>query len=148
MLNTKSVEIGKDKKISVNIIQFSPFEALNLRKELVAIAKKELNDIDESSVGIIKAIASLVYEIPPEFLLKLFKNCSAMEIGGLGDKSNFEKAFEGNLDGTTELAMEVLEFNGFFTLSIISVLAKKIPALAPMETAILKTLEDLKAKKS
>lgn len=144
MLNTKSVKIGN---FDINIIQFSPFDALNLRKDLVAIAKKELSAADESSAGIVKAIASLIYEIPPEFLMRLFKNCSAVDAGGLAEKANFDKVFADNLDGTTELAMEVLDFNGFFSLSIISVLAKKIPMLAPMETAILKTLEDLKVKK-
>lgn len=143
MLDTKQVQIGDH---LITIIQFNAFEALNLRKELVSNLKKELGDVSADPVGIIKAISSLVYEISPEFLLKLFKNCSAMEIGELSNKGNFEKVFTANLDGTTELAMEVLDLNGFFTLNIISVIAKKIPMLAPMESAILKTMEDLKKK--
>ena len=143
MLKTKQVEICNH---LINIIQFNAFEALHLRKELVSNLKKELGDVSADPVGIIKAITSLIYEISPEFLLKLFKNCSAIDIGELSNKSNFEKVFSENLDGTTELAMEVLDLNGFFTLNIISVMAKKIPMLAPMETAIMKTLENIKSK--
>lgn len=143
MLKTAQVKIGDH---LINMIQFDAFEALNLRRELVSNLKKELGDVSADPVGIIKAISSLVYEISPEFLLKLFKNCSAIDIGGLSNKTNFEKVFSDNLDGTTELAMEVLDLNGFFTLNIISVMAKKIPMLAPMEEAILKTLENIKKK--
>ena len=51
--------------------------------------------------------------------MKLFKNCSAIDVGELNNQTNFNKVFENNLDGTIELAMEVLDFNGFFSLNIL-----------------------------
>jgi len=143
-LKTKTVQIGKNQ---INIIQFNAFEALKLRKELIESIKKQVGDdisFGENSANILKAVAGLVYEIPSEIFLKLFKNCSAMEIGGLDNQKAFNAVFEDNLDGPIELAIEVLEHNGFFSLNIISILVKKIPMLAPMETAIMEALKGVK----
>lgn len=147
MLNTKSITIGKDdNQFEINIIQFSAIEALNLRKVLVETVKKQMGSISENQADIFKAVAGLIYEIPVELLFKLFKNCSAMEIGGLDNKENFNKVFANNLDGTIQLAMEVLDFNGFFTLNIISILSNKIPMLAPMEKALMESLSKVNQK--
>lgn len=145
-IQTKSINIGE---YEVTIIQFNAFEALKLRKDLVAAVKKQVGDVslgEDNAASIIKGIAGLIYEIPAEMFLKLFKNCSALEVGGLNTEANFNTVFNSNLDGATELAMEVLDLNGFFSLNIISVLVKKIPMLAPMEDAIKQALND--AKKS
>jgi 2C-methyl-D-erythritol 2,4-cyclodiphosphate synthase len=76
--------------------------------------------------------------------MKLFKNCSAIDVGELNNQTNFNKVFENNLDGTIELAMEVLDFNGFFSLNILTILVKKIPMLAPMEESIQQALSEMK----
>lgn len=143
MLKTKAIKIGD---IDINMIQFGAIEALNLRKELVENIKKQVGTSEMDASSIVKAVTGLIYEIPVELLLKLFKNCSAIDVGGLDNKNNFEKVFNDNLDGSIELALEVLDFNGFFTLNILSILTKKIPMLAPMEKAIKEALE--KAKQS
>ena len=140
-INTKSVIIGEH---DITIIQFGAVEALGLRKQLAESVKIQLGNISSEPGDMIKAIAGLIYELPVDLLMKLFKNCSAIEIGALNNKDNFEKVFNNNLDGVIELALEVLEFNGFFTLNIISVLAKKIPILAPMESAIKEALMNMK----
>ena len=140
-INTKSVIIGEH---DITIIQFGAVEALGLRKQLAESVKIQLGNISSEPADMIKAIAGLIYELPVDLLMKLFKNCSAIEIGALNNKDNFEKVFNNNLDGVIELALEVLEFNGFFTLNIISVLAKKIPILAPMESAIKEALMNMK----
>jgi hypothetical protein len=143
-LKTNSVKIGE---YEINIIQFNALEALKLRKELIESVKKQVGDdisFGENSANILKAVAGLVYEIPSEMFLKLFKNCSALDVGGLDNQTNFNKVFEDNLDGPIELAMEVLDINGFFSLNIVSILVKKIPILAPMEAAIMEALKDVK----
>lgn len=132
-INTKQITIGNHQ---ITITQFGAIESLNLRKELSEHVKNQLGIISSQPVDMIKGLAALVYEISPNLLLKLFKNCSAIDIGGLGNIVNFEKVFSSNLDGTIELALEVLELNGFFTLNIISILSKKFPMLTPMESAI------------
>lgn len=139
-INTKSVIIGEHE---VTIIQFGAVEALGLRKQLAESIKIQLGNVSSEPADMIKAIAGLIYELPVDLLMKLFKNCSAIEIGALNNKDNFEKVFNNNLDGVIELALEVLEFNGFFTLNIISILAKKIPMLAPMESAIKESIEKM-----
>jgi len=141
-LKTKTIKIGE---YDINIIQFNAFQALKLRKELVESVKKQVGDISlDESASILKSVAGLIYEIPGELFMKLFKNCSAIEIGQLSVESNFNSVFENNLDGTIELAMEVLDFNGFFSLNILSTLAKKIPMLAPMEEAMRQSLGEMK----
>lgn len=141
MLKSKTIKIGE---MDVNIVQLDAFEVLNIRKELVGFLKSQIGDDISGTTGIIKALASLIYELPAEFYLKLFKNCSALDIGELSNRDNFKKAFNDNLDGVTELAAEVLNFNGFFTLNTISVLAKKFPILAPMESAVSDLTSSLK----
>lgn len=144
-IKTKVIKIGE---YDVTIIQFNALKALKLRKELVESIKRQVGDnisFGEDSGSILKAVAGLVYEIPEVMFLKLFKNCSANGIG-LNNEDNFNNIFSDNLDGPIELAMEVLDFNGFFSLNIVSVLVKKIPVLAPMEDAIKQALSD--AKKS
>jgi hypothetical protein len=140
-IGTKTVNIGENE---ITIIQFGAIEALGLRKQLAESVKMQLGNVSAEPVDMIKAIAGLVYEIPVDLLMKLFKNCSAIDIGALNTKENFEKVFNNNLDGVIELALEVLDFNGFFTLNIISILAKKIPMLVPMESAIKETLNNMK----
>lgn len=127
----------------VNIIQFSALEALSIRKELVKSLKEqignsslnsltELNfkDIGSSDLSkidinsVIKSIAGILYELPTELMLKLFKNCSAE--GALSDEKNFNRVFENNIDGAIELAMEVVKFNGFFSLTTILQLANSV----------------------
>ncbi len=139
-INTKSVIIGEHE---ITIVQFRAIEALGLRKQLAESIKIQLGNVSTEPADMIKAIAGLIYEIPVDLLIKLFKNCSAIEIGALNNKDNFEKVFNNNLDGPIELALEVLDFNGFFTINIISVLAKKIPMLAPMEVAIKESIEKM-----
>lgn len=141
-LKTKTIKIGE---FDINIIQFNALEALKLRKELIESVKKQVGDVSlEETSNILKGIAGLIYEIPGELFMKLFKNCSAIDVGGLNNQTNFNKVFENNLDGTIELAMEVLDFNGFFSLNILSILVKKIPMLAPMEEAIQQALSEVK----
>jgi hypothetical protein len=138
-LKTKTIKIGE---YDITIYQFGALEALRLRNELVKSVKGQIGNLDLENVGdIVKAIAGLVYELPTRLLLDLFKNCSAMEVGELSKADNFDKVFTNNLDGTIELAMEVLDFNGFFTINIISTLAKKIPALEGMEETLKGALE-------
>lgn len=139
-INTKSITIGDNQ---ITIVQFGAIEALGLRKQLAENLKIQLGNVSAEPVDMIKAIAGLVYEIPVDLLMKLFKNCSAIEIGELNSKQNFEKVFNNNLDGVIELALEVLDFNGFFTFNIISILAKKIPMLSPMELAIKEALSNM-----
>lgn len=139
-INTKTVNIGEHE---VTIIQFGAVEALGLRKQLAESIKIQLGNVSAEPADMIKAIAGLIYELPVDLLMKLFKNCSAIEVGALNTKENFEKVFNNNLDGVIELALEVLDFNGFFTLNIISVLAKKIPMIAPMEVAIKESIEKM-----
>jgi len=142
-IKTKSVKIGEHE---VTIIQFNALEALKLRKELVESVKRQVgNDVSfgEDSGAILKAVAGLVYEIPEDTFLKLFKNCSANGIG-LDNSDNFNTVFSDNLDGPIELAMEVLDMNGFFSLNIVSILVKKIPMLAPMEEGLKQFLKDAK----
>lgn len=144
-IKTKEIKIGDH---TVSILQFNALEALKLRKELVGAIKKQVGDISlggDNVASIVKGVAGLVYEVPAEMYMDLFKNCSALGTGGLGNQENFNSVFEGNLDGATELAMEVLDFNGFFSLSIISVIAKKVPMLKPMEDAIKQALNDAKS---
>lgn len=139
-ISTKTVNIGEHE---VTIIQFGAVEALGLRKQLAESIKIQLGNVSAEPADMIKAIAGLIYELPVDLLMKLFKNCSAIEVGALNTKENFEKVFNNNLDGVIELALEVLDFNGFFTLNIISVLAKKIPMIAPMEVAIKESIEKM-----
>lgn len=142
-IKTKSVKIGEHE---VTIIQFNALQALKLRKELVESVKRQVgNDVSlgEDSGAILKAVAGLVYEIPEDMFLKLFKNCSANGIG-LDNNDNFNEVFSDNLDGPIELAMEVLDMNGFFSLNIVSILVKKIPMLAPMEEGLKQFLKDAK----
>lgn len=140
-LKTKIVKIGD---FDINIIQFNAIESLKLRKELVETVKKQMGDSLEESSAILKTIAGLIYEIPTELFMKLFKNCSAIEVGELSNQNNFNTVFENNLDGPVELVIEILEFNGFFSLNLLSTLGKKIPMLAPMEEGIQRALGELK----
>jgi len=144
-LGTRTTKIGK---VEVIIIQFNAIEVMTIRKELVNSIKKQVGTIDKSEAGIISALASMIYEIDPNMLMKLFKNCSAIGSGALSEEENFLAAFNENVDGAMELALEVLDYNGFFTLNTISIICKKIPALAPMEKMLLGMMQDLKAKKS
>ena len=134
---TKTIKIGD---YDINIIQFNALKAFALRGEIVRIITKKLNNsdlaIEGNSANILTIIAGVIYDIPIDFLLKLFENCSALDIGGLNDEANFNKVFSNNIDGIIELATEVIQFNGFFSLDIISKLAKKIPLLSPMEEAL------------
>tara|TARA_R110000782_G_scaffold54249_2_gene114805 strand:+ start:584 stop:1039 length:456 start_codon:yes stop_codon:yes gene_type:complete len=133
-LKTKEIKIGE---FNINIIQFSAIESLRLRKELVENVKKQIGDVSlDDTANLLKSIAGLIYEIPSELFLKLFKNCSAVGLGGLNSEDTFNKVFENNLDGTIELVLEILEFNGFFSLGILSTLGEKIPALAPVQASI------------
>ena len=132
-INTKSVNIGDHE---ITIIQFGAIEALGLRKQLVESFKVQVSDVKTNS-DLAKAFAGLIYEIPVDLLMKLFKNCAAIEIGGLDNKNNFEKVFNNNLDGVIELALEVLDFNGFFTLRIVSTIARKFTMLAPLEARLM-----------
>jgi len=142
-LKTKTIKIGE---FDINIIQFNALEALKLRKDLFDGVKNQLDsDVAlENSTGVIKGIATILYGIPGELLMKLFKNCSAIDVGELNNQTNFNKVFENNLDGTIELAMEVLDFNGFFSLNILTILVKKITMLAPMEESIQQALSEMK----
>lgn len=143
MLNTKTIKIGES---DVNIIQFGAMEAIAIRKELVEAIKKQLSSSGEelNAAAMISLVSAMIYEIPAELLLKLFKNCSAVGFGQLNNKENFDKVFTSNLDGAIELALEVMELNGFFSLNTISVICKKIPMLAPMEKVVLETFKNLK----
>jgi len=146
MLKTKNIKIGD---YEVIITQFTAIELLEVRKELAGAIKLQLDMVETSnSASIIKAIAGLIYEIPVPMLFKLFSKCAAVGEGGLNNESNFNKVFTTNVDGTLELAMEVLDFNGFFTLNTISIICKKIPMFAPMEKAMLEALKGLKDKKA
>lgn len=143
MLNTKTIKIGN---FDINIIQFGAMEAISLRKELVEGIKKQMSSSSEelNAAAMVSLISAMVYEIPAELLLKIFKNCSAIDVGQLNNKENFDKVFTSNLDGAIELALEVMELNGFFSLNTISVICKKIPMLAPMEKVVLETFKNLK----
>jgi hypothetical protein len=141
-LKTKTIKIGE---FDINIIQFNALETLKLRNELVEKIKELTNSnssIDAS--GMVKSIVSLMYQIPGNLYMKLFKNCSAIEIGALDNEDNFNNAFNNNLDGITELAIEVLEFNGFFSLRFIEILKKKIPVINPIIDSIQLSLEEMK----
>jgi hypothetical protein len=141
-LKTKIIKIGE---FDINIIQFNALETLKLRNELVEKIKELTNSnssIDAS--GMVKSIVSLMYQIPGNLYMKLFKNCSAIEIGALDNEDNFNNAFNNNLDGITELAIEVLEFNGFFSLRFIEILKKKIPVINPIIDSIQLSLEEMK----
>jgi len=144
-LKTKNIRIGE---FDIIITQFNALEALKLRKDLFDGVKNQLDsDVAlEGGIGVIKGIATIFYGIPGELLMKLFNNCSAIDVGGLNNQSNFNEVFENNLDGTIELAMEVLDLNGFFSLNILTVLVKKIPMLAPMEETIRAALEEMGKK--
>ena len=143
MLKSKVVKIGD---LDVTIIQFSAYDAVTLRKELVSVFKQNLPSSDKlGAKEIIHFAAGLIYEIPVALQLELFKNCSAIGIGQISDKNAYNKVFENNLDGTVALALEVLELNGFFTLSTISIISQKIPMLAPMEAALKDALTNLKS---
>ena len=141
-LKTKTIKIGE---FDINIIQFNALETLKLRNGLVEKIKELTNSnssIDAS--GMVKSIVSLMYQIPGNLYMKLFKNCSAIEIGALNNEDNFNNAFNNNLDGITELAIEVLEFNGFFSLRFIEILKKKIPVINPIIDSIQLSLEEMK----
>jgi hypothetical protein len=132
-LKTKNIKIGE---FDINIIQFNALEAIKLRKELVYSVKKQAGNISGDTNDILKGIAGLIYEMPSDLYMKLFKNCSAGEIGELSKESNFNEVFNSNLDGIHELAIEVLDFNGFFSLKLLSILTKKFPILAPFQETI------------
>lgn len=141
-LKTKTIKIGK---FDINIIEFSALEGIALRSEVVKKIKelsKDNSSMDKSII--IESIVGLLYEIPGELYMKLFKNCSALDIGELSDKNNFNSVFEGNIDGINELAIEVLNFNGFFSLRFIEILKKKIPGIAPIIDHIMQALEETK----
>lgn len=137
-LKTTTVKIGNH---DINMVHFNAIEALKVRKSLVESVKKQVgNDIsfDNNQAGLIKAFVGVLYETPIEVLLRLFKNCSAIGIGELSDQNNFNEVFNENIDGPIELVMEVLDFNGFFSTSIVSTLSKKIPMLKELDTEISK----------
>ena len=144
-IKQKTIKIGDKEKGNEKVIvinQFRALEAIEIRSQLVKkikdlTADSSLND----SSSVLKAISSIMYEIPEDILMKLFKNCSAEGIGGLNDPSHFNDTFDNNLDGTFELTIEVLNFNGFFSLNFMKILKKKIPKLAPMIDQILEGLE-------
>jgi hypothetical protein len=144
MLNQKDLEI-KEKKITIT--QFSVLESLYIRAEVVKFIKKNMN-FEEMNIknGIAMAI-STIYEIPEELLLKLFKNCSCFGIGGLNNKDNLNKAFENNLNGILELALEVLEFNGFFIMETISVFTTKFKILEPFHKMLQETIQSMAMEK-
>jgi hypothetical protein len=144
MQQTKTIKIGE---FDINLIQFEPFTALSLRKKIVESFKANLNQTGDNigTKELLSLFSGFIYEIKPELLLELFKNCSAIGTGALDNMANFNKVFVGNLDGCIELALEVLEFNGFFTLSTISTISKKIPMLAPFEKAMLEMVKTVKA---
>lgn len=146
-LKTKIIKIGD---FDINIIQFNALEALKLRKDLIDEFGSKLNSNVslENSFGIVKGFATILYGISGELLMKLFKNCAAIDVGELNNQNNFNTVFENNLDGTIELAMEVLDFNGFFSRRIISIIVKKIPMLTPMEEAITQALLTLSEAKN
>lgn len=144
-LGSKTVKIGK---VDVNIIQFNAIEVMTIRKELVHSIKQQVGNIDKSEAGIISALASVLYELDPKMLMNLFQKCSAVGSGALSEEANFLETFNENVDGALELALEVLDYNGFFTRNTISIICKKIPFLAPMEKALLGMMQDLKAKTS
>jgi hypothetical protein len=134
MLKTKTIKIGE---FDINIIQFTAFDAVNIRKKLVSVFRNNLPNSENIGMKeMVSLISSMIYEVPVELQLELFKGCSAPDVGGLSTKEAYNTVFEGNLDGTIELALEVLEFNGFFSLNTISILSKKIPMLSPVEKAL------------
>lgn len=141
---TKQVKIG-DKEITMT--RFDVLKALKLRGEIVFIAKNNLDNFDKNSeANMISSLASIIYQIPADLLMKLFENCACIDIGQLSNEENFKKCFSDNIDGPLELALEVLEFNGFFTTNTISIICKKIPILAPMEEALLQTFQSMKSQ--
>ena len=75
-IKTKEIKIGDH---TVSILQFNALEALKLRKELVGAIKKQVGDISlggDNVASIVKGVAGLVYEVPAEMYMDLFKNCS------------------------------------------------------------------------
>tara|TARA_R110002012_G_scaffold215674_6_gene386732 strand:- start:5118 stop:5579 length:462 start_codon:yes stop_codon:yes gene_type:complete len=141
-LETKTIKIGE---FDINIVQFNALESIALRCEVVEKIKELASDASSVNANnILKSITGLIYQVPGNLYMKLFKNCSAMEIGGLNNEDNFNKVFNDNLDGITELTLEILEFNGFFSLRFIEILKKKIPWISPIIESIQLSLEEMK----
>jgi len=136
-LKTKDITVGEHK---ITITQFPALKAYAVRMKLVSYVKTLLqNNVEELNLAFaVQALASVIYELPQEILLELFKNCSAEKVGGLGEDDNFNVIFNDNLDGIIEVALEVIDLNGFFTKATLELVAKKIPMLKP----VLQAFED------
>lgn len=130
---------------NITIQQFQALEVHNLRVEIVEFINKKINNTNDFNLknGIQLAI-SMIYCLPESIILKLFKNCSIDGFGGLNSQKAINDLFTGNPDKITLLVLEVLEFNGFFTLGTILSIVKKFPILQPMESAILEMISKLK----
>jgi hypothetical protein len=142
MIKQKDIAI---KESAITITQFNPLEVIALRGEISSFIKKQLPDSENLNIKTAISLAlSIVYEMPQELMLKLFKNCSCVEIGGLHIKENVNKAFQNNPDGILELVLEVLDFNGFFTLSTLEMILDKFPMLQPVKEMFQKMKADFK----
>lgn len=140
MINQKKINIGN---VEVLITQFDILTAHSIRAKLVNFVKKQIQNENVDLKSFLNLFLSLVYELPESIILELFSECQVSDIGGL-DKENLKKSFPNNNDAILQLALEVIEFNGFFSLNTISTLVQKFPILKPLEKAVKEALSKIK----
>jgi len=143
-----------EKQIGEYKIEINPFgalKALALREELATFVGSKVGSIDTKNLAsIIPSLIDLIYKIPPKLYLKLFANCYVSipnENGIVGkvvldNEKVFDIVFANNLEGISELALEVIDYNGFFTMNTIMLLKDKLPKA--IKETVDKTLAELK----
>lgn len=128
--NSKIKIVSGEKEIEVSIVQFPTVEGWNVRAQLAKEIKSRLPKNKEgiSAIDLVTFISEVLFETKVDLLLNLFKYCAVKDIGAINSTEALDLVFEGDLDAVTELALEVVKFNGFFTTKLISSLADYMPA--------------------
>tara|TARA_R110000868_G_scaffold156005_6_gene382689 strand:+ start:104 stop:565 length:462 start_codon:yes stop_codon:yes gene_type:complete len=118
---SKEIIVGNH---NIDIHEFSAWEALKLRNEIVAHVKSKLNikDINPAELG--KAAISLIYELPESLVKKLFAKTSNGS-GSLDNEDIFNEVFARDIDSVSLVLLEVMDYNCFFTTKFFIELMKK-----------------------
>lgn len=113
-----------DSNININIYKMKAMEAVALRSEIALFLKQK---VSSQNINPVSVILEVLYILPQELLLKIFRNCNVEGSKSLGNKETFDEFFTGELDLIYAVALEVLDYNGFFTTRLWTILEKKMP---------------------
>lgn len=137
-LESKTIKINDDKVV---IKHFEAIEVLRLRMELINFLKQNVSESMD-----VKDIISIIFIIESDMYFKMFKNCEVEGIGSLGEEANFNQFFKGRIDSCSELLLEVINFNGFFTKGLIINMINRVKNIPLLQEFAIKLEEMLELK--